>query len=104
MNNLIVTGGRIVDPANGRDEIGDIAFADGKVAEIGRNLSHTGAETADVAGISSSPALSTCTPMSIGAGRPSASMPRRSRKRAAPPPLSTPVAPARAISTASGAM
>ena len=50
MNHLIVTGGRIVDPANGRDEIGDIAFADGKVAEIGRNLSRTGAETADVAG------------------------------------------------------
>jgi len=50
MNHLIVTGGRIVDPANGRDEIADIAFADGKVAQIGRNLSCTGAETADVAG------------------------------------------------------
>jgi dihydroorotase len=50
MERLIVTGGRIVDPANGRDEIADIAFADGKVAEIGRNLSRAGAETTDAAG------------------------------------------------------
>ncbi|MCS6778752.1 MAG: amidohydrolase/deacetylase family metallohydrolase [Geminicoccaceae bacterium] len=32
---LILRGGRILDPGTGRDEIADIAFADGKVAAIG---------------------------------------------------------------------
>jgi dihydroorotase len=50
MTSLVLTGGRIIDPANGRDEIADIAFKDGKVAEIGRNLSRSGAEIVDVAG------------------------------------------------------
>jgi dihydroorotase len=50
MAHLILTGGRIIDPANGRDEIADIAFKDGKVAEIGRGLPRVGAETVDVAG------------------------------------------------------
>src|SRR5215472_6660945 len=50
MSHLILTGGRIIDPANGRDEIADIAFIDGKVAEIGRDLPHTGAETIDAKG------------------------------------------------------
>ena len=50
MSHLILTGGRIIDPANGRDEIADIAFIDGKVAEIGRDLPRTGAETIDAKG------------------------------------------------------
>ncbi len=32
---LILRGGRILDPGTGRDEIADIAFAAGKVAAIG---------------------------------------------------------------------
>jgi dihydroorotase len=47
---LILSGGRIIDPANGRDEIADIAFTDGKVAEIGRDLPRAGAEIVDAAG------------------------------------------------------
>jgi dihydroorotase len=50
MAHLILTGGRIIDPANGRDEISDLAFEDGKVAAIGRELPRAGAETVDVAG------------------------------------------------------
>ncbi|MBV8778423.1 MAG: amidohydrolase family protein, partial [Alphaproteobacteria bacterium] len=50
MADLIITGGRIVDPKNGRDEIADIAFAGGKVAEIGRGLPPGGAEIVDAAG------------------------------------------------------
>jgi dihydroorotase len=50
MADLILKGGRIIDPANGRDEIADIAFAGGKVAAIGRDLAQPGAETVDVAG------------------------------------------------------
>jgi len=57
MANLVLTGGRIIDPANGRDEIADIAFADGKVAAIGRDLPCAGAETIDVAGKLVTPGL-----------------------------------------------
>ncbi|MFZ2007855.1 MAG: amidohydrolase/deacetylase family metallohydrolase [Stellaceae bacterium] len=57
MTHLILTGGRIIDPANGRDEIADIAFKDGKVAEIGRNLTYAGAKTVDVAGKIVTPGL-----------------------------------------------
>jgi dihydroorotase len=57
MANLVLTGGRFIDPANGRDEIADIAFADGKVAAIGRDLPCAGAETIDVAGKLVTPGL-----------------------------------------------
>jgi dihydroorotase len=57
MTHLILTGGRIIDPANGRDEIADIAFKDGKVAGIGRDLPRTGAETIDVKGKIVTPGL-----------------------------------------------
>ncbi|HEX3885036.1 MAG TPA: amidohydrolase/deacetylase family metallohydrolase [Stellaceae bacterium] len=50
MGDLILKGGRVIDPANGRDEIADITFAGGKVAEIGRDLPTGGAETVDVRG------------------------------------------------------
>ncbi len=50
MTHLVLTGGRIIDPADGRDEIADIAFADGKVAAVGRDLPRAGAEIVDVAG------------------------------------------------------
>lgn len=57
MTQLILTGGRIIDPANGRDEVADIAFADGKVARIGRGLSQAGGETVDVTGRIVTPGL-----------------------------------------------
>src|ERR1700712_2048 len=34
--NILVKNGRIVDPASGRDEIGDIAIAAGRIVGIGR--------------------------------------------------------------------
>ena len=37
MTDLVLKGGRVIDPASGRDETADIAFADGKVTEIGRD-------------------------------------------------------------------
>jgi len=57
MSHLILTGGRVIDPANGRDDIADVAFKDGKVAEIGRDLPRAGAETVDVAGKIVTPGL-----------------------------------------------
>ena len=38
MNDLILKGGRVVDPAQGLDKVTDIAFSGGKVAAIGDNL------------------------------------------------------------------
>ena len=57
MADLVLKGGRIIDPANGRDEIADIAFAGGKVAAIGRDVSSAGAQVVDVAGKIVTPGL-----------------------------------------------
>lgn len=38
MDNLLIAGGRVLDPASGRDEIADVAIADGRIAAIGRDL------------------------------------------------------------------
>jgi predicted amidohydrolase len=48
MADLILRGGRIVDPANARDEVADIAFSGGKVAAVGTDLGRNGAEIVDV--------------------------------------------------------
>src|SRR5215469_15615211 len=47
MTDLVLSGGRVIDPANGRDEIVDIAFGEGKVIEIGHDLSTGDAEIVD---------------------------------------------------------
>ena len=57
MRDLVLTGGRIIDPASGRDETADIAFGDGKVAEIGRDLPTRDAEIVDVRGLVVVPGL-----------------------------------------------
>ncbi len=54
---LAVLGGRIVDPANGRDETTDIAFADGKVAAIGPGVGDGAKETIRAAGLIVTPGL-----------------------------------------------
>ena len=38
MSSLLLKGGRLIDPANGRDEIADLLLADGKVAAIGDDV------------------------------------------------------------------
>jgi dihydroorotase len=57
MADLILKGGRIIDPANGRDEVADIRFADGKVAAVGADLSREGADVADARGLLVVPGL-----------------------------------------------
>src|SRR5437868_10165745 len=57
MADLILRGGRIVDPANARDEVADIAFSGGKVAEVGADLGRDGAEIVDVRGLIVAPGL-----------------------------------------------
>ena len=57
MTDLVLRGGRVIDPANGRDEIADVAFADGKVIKIGRDLPGNGSEIVDVRGLLVVPGL-----------------------------------------------
>src|SRR5437764_7058788 len=57
MADLILRGGRIVDPANARDEVADIAFSDGKDAAVGPDLARGGAEIVDVRGLIVGPGL-----------------------------------------------
>jgi len=57
MRDLVLTGGRIIDPASGRDEMADIAFGHGKVTEIGRDLPTRDAEIVDVRGLLVVPGL-----------------------------------------------
>src|SRR5271155_1017378 len=38
MAGLVITGGRVVDPASGMDAVGDVALLDGQIAAIGTGL------------------------------------------------------------------
>ena len=55
MNDLVLKGGRVVDPSQALDKVTDIAFAGGKVAAIGQGLS--GEDVRDVAGKIVTPGL-----------------------------------------------
>src|SRR5499433_614440 len=50
MTDLVLRGGRIIDPASGRDETADLAFGGGRVTRIGRELPGNGTEIVDVRG------------------------------------------------------
>ncbi|HTB82287.1 MAG TPA: dihydroorotase [Candidatus Sulfotelmatobacter sp.] len=39
MNSLLLTGGRVIDPANHFDSIADVLITDGKISAVGKNLS-----------------------------------------------------------------
>ncbi len=46
---LILRGGRVIDPSQGLDGVMDVAFTDGKVAAVGKGLkAETGTQTRDV--------------------------------------------------------
>ncbi len=58
MYDLLLRGGRIIDPSRGMDEVADVAFAEGRVADIGRDLDEAGARTVqDVRGYVVTPGL-----------------------------------------------
>ena len=55
---LILAGGRVIDPAEGIDGPAEVAFKDGKVAAVGQALSRDGApDVRDVAGAIVAPGL-----------------------------------------------
>ncbi|MEI9863023.1 MAG: hypothetical protein WDN00_00380 [Limisphaerales bacterium] len=39
MNSLLITGGRVLDPANQFDAIADVLILNGKISAIGKDLS-----------------------------------------------------------------
>src|SRR6202023_1121789 len=57
MADLVLKDGHVIDPASGRDESADIAFSDGKITEIGRDLPASDAEIVDVRGLLVVPGL-----------------------------------------------
>src|SRR5262245_11972496 len=54
---LILRGGRVIDPSQKIDAVSDVAFAAGKVARIGPNLAANGADIRDVSGKIVTPGL-----------------------------------------------
>ena len=55
---LLLKGARLVDPANGRDGIADVLFADGRVSEVGANVQPpAGTEIRDMSGLIVVPGL-----------------------------------------------
>jgi dihydroorotase len=58
MNSLLLTGGRVVDPANQFDELADVLILHGKISAIGKNLAApTGVEHFDARGKIVTPGL-----------------------------------------------
>src|SRR5438874_11226321 len=49
-NSILLTGGRVIDPANKRDEVADVLILEGKVAAIGAEAKAKAAEFQSVLG------------------------------------------------------
>ncbi|MDS1029624.1 dihydroorotase [Bacillota bacterium LX-D] len=54
---LLIKGGRIIDPANNLDSIGDVLIVDGKIAEISENIEVQVNKTVDAEGMIVTPGL-----------------------------------------------
>ncbi len=54
--NILIKKGRVIDPAQGIDDVLDVLIADGKIAKVGKNLKGEG-ETIDAAGMLVTPGL-----------------------------------------------
>jgi dihydroorotase len=57
MHDLLLKGGRVIDPEQGLDAVMDLAFADGKVAALGPDLGQDAREVRNVAGRIVAPGL-----------------------------------------------
>jgi dihydroorotase len=54
--NILIKNGRVIDPAQGLDEVMDVLIKDGKVAQVGKNLKGEG-EVIDASGLLVTPGL-----------------------------------------------
>ena len=52
---LVIKNGRVIDPASQTDRVADVRITEGKIAEVGANLSAPGAEVFDASGMVVSP-------------------------------------------------
>ena len=60
---VVIKGGHVIDPKNGRDGLMDVAIADGKIAEVAPSIDPAKASrVVDAAGLYVVPGSSTCTP------------------------------------------
>ena len=50
MSRLLVRGGRILDPASGFDQAGDVLVEDGRITAVGPDLEARGAELVEAEG------------------------------------------------------
>ncbi len=57
MNSLLITGGRIIDPASGMDAVGDVLIEGEKIVRVGKGLKADGAERIDAKGLIVAPGL-----------------------------------------------
>ena len=48
---IVIKNGRVIDPASGTDRVCDVLIAEEKIAAVGDNLSHAGAEVFDASGL-----------------------------------------------------
>ena len=54
---LLIAGGRVIDPASGLDGVADVAIAGGKIAAVGPSLAREARETIDANGLLVTPGL-----------------------------------------------
>ena len=54
---ILIKNGRVIDPANGRDEILDVLIADGKIAKVGKGIKDKAEQTIDASGKLVTPGL-----------------------------------------------
>jgi dihydroorotase len=50
VSRLLIRGGRVLDPASGRDELADVLCVDGRIEAVGPDLDSRGAEILDASG------------------------------------------------------
>ncbi|MBM4384681.1 MAG: dihydroorotase [Deltaproteobacteria bacterium] len=50
MSRVLIQGGRVIDPASGRDEVADVLLANGVVEAVGAKLAANGADVVDARG------------------------------------------------------
>lgn len=50
MNQILIKNGRVVDPANQRDEVCDVLICDGKIKKVGKDIASEQAEVIDATG------------------------------------------------------
>ncbi|MBA3326567.1 MAG: amidohydrolase/deacetylase family metallohydrolase [Rhodobacteraceae bacterium] len=54
---LVLAGGRVIDPSQGIDRIADVGFADGRCTGVGKGLAQGAAQVRDVTGLIVTPGL-----------------------------------------------